>query len=149
LKNINENEVQRLKFECDKIRCDKTTEDDDGSYIYVQEYKVKFIGVSIAHLLLHPEQSGESVVVDIGKEANRNPFLPTLSNEEKYKIFNIRKIKFKRFKRQMTASNGKIIVANDPITGSNYLYHHVVGDGSCFINCYLESCHTNYFLFVW
>lgn len=40
--------------------------------------------------------------------------------------------------------NGKLIIANDSQKANNYLYHTVPGDGSCFINCYLESCYSKY-----
>lgn len=50
--------------------------------------KRRFIGVTITDLLLLPEQSGESLVVDIGKEINNDPFTPGRTDEEKFKIFN-------------------------------------------------------------
>lgn len=50
--------------------------------------KKKYIGISISDLLLNPEQSGESVTVNIAEEFSRNPFDQSLSNDEKMKIFN-------------------------------------------------------------
>lgn len=35
-----------------------------------------------------------------------------------------------------------IATTNNP--NMNYTYHHVLGDGSCFINCYLEACSSSY-----
>lgn len=40
--------------------------------------------------------------------------------------------------------NGKTVVATTSNPGTGYTYHHVPGDGSCFINCYLDACHTKY-----
>lgn len=40
--------------------------------------------------------------------------------------------------------DGKLIIASCGQNKGNYVYHPVPGDGSCFINCYLESCYSNY-----
>lgn len=37
-----------------------------------------------------------------------------------------------------------LIIGGNPNNDSNYVYHSVLGNGSCFINCYLESCLKNY-----
>lgn len=58
------------------------------TFAEMMELKRKFIGVTVADLLLKSEQPGESLVVDIGKEHERNPFDMNKSDEEKFKIFN-------------------------------------------------------------
>lgn len=40
--------------------------------------------------------------------------------------------------------NGKTVIALTGSENSGYTYHTVPGDGSCFINCYLEACYSNY-----
>lgn len=40
--------------------------------------------------------------------------------------------------------NNKTIVATTANPSSNYLYHPIPGDGSCFVNCYLEGCYAKY-----
>lgn len=50
--------------------------------------KRRFIGVSISDLLFLPSQSGESMMVNLNEECMINPFDPSLSDKEKFKIFN-------------------------------------------------------------
>lgn len=40
--------------------------------------------------------------------------------------------------------NGKLIVGGNQEKGFSYLYHRVIGDGHCFINCYLEATSSTY-----
>lgn len=54
----------------------------------MMEMKRKFIGIDISDLLLNPEQSGESYIVNIGEEMKKNPFLDNLTPKEKDDIFN-------------------------------------------------------------
>lgn len=49
--------------------------------------KKKYIGISIADLLINPEQSGESVVVNIAEEVLIDPF-SEIDNQKNEKIFN-------------------------------------------------------------
>jgi hypothetical protein len=44
----------------------------------------------------------------------------------------------------MNQFNGRTIIGGDPNGSFAYLYYKIQGDGSCFINCYLESASKSY-----
>ena len=38
----------------------------------------------------------------------------------------------------------KLIICGNETEGFGYLYHKIIGDGHCFINCYLDTCCPSY-----
>uniref|UniRef100_A0A6C0BE91 Uncharacterized protein n=1 Tax=viral metagenome TaxID=1070528 RepID=A0A6C0BE91_9ZZZZ len=38
----------------------------------------------------------------------------------------------------------KIVIGGNQSQGFQYVYHRIIGDGHCFVNCYLESCSPTY-----
>lgn len=40
--------------------------------------------------------------------------------------------------------SNKLVIGGDPTGKFSYLYHKVLGDNHCFVNCYLESCCERY-----
>ena len=37
-----------------------------------------------------------------------------------------------------------LFIGGNKAAGFEYLYHHIIGDGHCFVNCYLEPCSASY-----
>ena len=44
----------------------------------------------------------------------------------------------------MNQLNDRVIIGGDPNGEFAYLYYKVIGDGHCFINCYLEAASESY-----
>lgn len=58
------------------------------TFAEMMAYKKKYIGITVSDLLINPEQSGKSLVVNIIDEIKNDPFSNSISPEEKMKIFN-------------------------------------------------------------